>query len=67
MQKTYHVPAIHCNHCAMTIKVELGDTIGISAVDVDVDNKQVAVTYDAPVDESTIRAILNEIGYPVSD
>jgi len=67
MQKTYHVPAIHCNHCAMTIKVELGDLDGISAVDVNVDNKQVAVTYDAPADDSTVRAILSEIGYPAAD
>lgn len=67
MQKTYHVPAIHCNHCAMTIKVELGDLTGITAVDVDVDNKQVAVSFDAPVDDSAIRTVLGEIGYPAAD
>lgn len=67
MQKTYQVPGIHCNHCAMTIKVELGDMVGISAVDVDVDNKKVAVTYDAPADDAAVRAVLSEIGYPAAD
>jgi copper chaperone CopZ len=67
MQNTYQVPAIHCNHCAMTIKVELSDVVGISAVNVDVDNKQVSVTYDAPADDSAVRAILSEIGYPAAD
>ena len=67
MQKTYQVPGIHCNHCAMTIKVELGDMVGISAVDVDVENKQVAVTYDAPADDGAVRAVLSEIGYPATD
>jgi copper chaperone CopZ len=67
MQNTYHVPAIHCNHCAMTIKVELSDMVGISAVDVDVDNKQVAVIFDVPADDSAIRTLLGEIGYPATD
>jgi copper chaperone len=67
MEKTYNVPAIHCNHCAMTIKVELRDLVGVRGVDVDVPNKQVAVTYDAPADDSTIRSLLGEIGYPAAD
>jgi copper chaperone len=67
MQKTYNVPAIHCNHCAMTIKVELNEMVGVSGVDVDVDNKQVAITFDVPADDSAIRTLLSEIGYPATD
>jgi copper chaperone len=64
MQSTFHCPKIHCNHCAMTIKVELGDLLGVKTVEVDVDAKNVFVTYDAPVTEEAIKKLLLEIGYP---
>jgi hypothetical protein len=41
--------------------------VGVSGVDVDVDNKQVAVTFDVPADDSAIRTLLGEIGYPAVD
>lgn len=60
----YAIPAIHCNHCAMTIKVELNDIDGVTAVDVDVENKSATITYEAPAEESGLIELLKEIGYP---
>ena len=60
----YAIPAIHCNHCAMTIKVELGDVEGVTVVDVDVENRSTAITFEAPADESGLIDLLKEIGYP---
>ena len=66
MNIKFHCPKIHCNHCAMTIKVELGDLIGVQAVEVDVDEKNVLVTYEAPVTEEALKNLLAEIGYPAA-
>lgn len=64
MKNTFHSPAIHCNHCAMTIKIELGDLLGVKEVDVNVDEKNVLVTYESPATEDAIKSLLTEIGYP---
>jgi len=60
----YSIPAIHCNHCAMTIKVELGDVKGVSAVEINVDDKSAEISFDEPATEEAILDVLNEIGYP---
>lgn len=64
MQSTFNVPSIHCNHCAHTIKVELGDLVGVTAIDVNVNDKNVQVSYDDSVTEEAIKNLLAEIGYP---
>lgn len=64
MQSTFNVPAIHCNHCANTIKVELGDVLGVTDVDVNVDSKSVQVTYNESLTEEALKGLLAEIGYP---
>ncbi len=64
MKSEFNVPAIHCGHCAKTIQLELSDLVGVSAVDVNVEKKLVEVTYTEAVDESAIRSLLTEIGYP---
>ena len=64
MQTNFHCPVIHCNHCAMTIKLELGDLAGVNNVDVNIDEKTVLVSCTEAVDEAAIRALLDEIGFP---
>ncbi|MEZ4518003.1 MAG: heavy-metal-associated domain-containing protein [Chloroflexota bacterium] len=62
--KTFKVPAISCGHCVHTIKMELSDLAGVSAVEADEASKMVSVTWDAPADWETIRETLVEINYP---
>ncbi len=62
---TYSVPAISCGHCTHTIETELGDMQGIQSVKAAVDTKKVEITFDAPANEDSIKALLSEINYPV--
>lgn len=65
--KIYQIPSIHCNHCAMTIKTELTDLVGVTSVSVDVNTKSAEVTFDAPASESDVVSLLKEIGYPPAE
>jgi copper chaperone len=62
---TYSVPAISCKHCTHTIETEVGDLQGVQSVKADVTTKKVEITFDAPASEEKIKALLNEIDYPV--
>jgi copper chaperone CopZ len=48
----------------MSIKNELGDLEGVSAVDGDPDLKSMTVTWEAPATLESIKAQLSEINYP---
>ena len=61
---TYSVPAIHCGHCTHTIEMEVKELAGVQSVTAEQDSKKVTITFDAPADESKIKALLAEINYP---
>jgi len=63
MRLVLSIPAISCNHCAHTIRMELMDMDGVQDVSVDVAARSVTVTYKAPAEETGIRALLAEIQY----
>ncbi len=68
MEKTdLSIPAISCNHCVMTIKNELSDIQGVTAVEGDAEKKKILVEYDSPATLNEIKAVLNEIGYPAEN
>lgn len=58
------VPAMHCQHCVHTIKMELSDLEGVNSVDVDLDQKSVNVSFESPTSENEIKDLLKEINYP---
>ena len=62
---TYAVPAIHCEHCAMSIREELSEVPGVETVDVDLDAKTVKVSGHGVSDE-LVRAAIGEAGYEVA-
>lgn len=57
------VPAIHCGHCTMTIRNELGELDGVKSVAADTATKQVTVTFAPPASWEAIVALLREIGF----
>jgi copper chaperone len=59
---TYTVPAIHCGHCAASIKDEVVNVEGVEAVDVDLDAKVVTIRGEALSDEA-LREAIEEAGY----
>ncbi len=66
-QVTYTIPNISCKHCVHTIKMELGELPGVQHVEGDPTTKKIVVTFDAPVTEEQIKALLAEINYPVAE
>ncbi|MBE7535627.1 MAG: copper ion binding protein [Anaerolineales bacterium] len=61
---TYSVPAMHCNHCTHTIEVEVGELAGVQSVKANLDARKVEIMFDAPADETQIKALLAELNYP---
>lgn len=59
---TYSVPAIHCAHCAMSIREEVSEVEGVDDVDVDLDSKIVSIT-GLELDDAALRAAIVEAGY----
>ena len=64
-QLTYSVPGISCAHCRAAISAEVEQVVGVSAVDVDLETKQVTVA-GAGLDDAAIRAAIDEAGYDVA-
>jgi len=59
---TYSVPAIHCGHCAMSIREEVSEVEGVENVDVDLDAKIVTIK-GLELDDAALRAAIVEAGY----
>ena len=59
---TYSVPAIHCDHCAMSIREEVSEVEGVEDVAVDLESKLVTIHGRALSDEH-LRAAIHEAGY----
>ena len=64
--QTLNVEGMTCDHCVQTIKEAVSNLAGISRVEVDLENKQVAVEYDkALVKLDSITDKIVEIGFEV--
>jgi copper chaperone len=59
---TYSVPAIHCAHCAMSIREEVSEVAGVEDVVVDLETKLVTVR-GSDLDDAELRAAIEEAGY----
>ncbi len=64
--RTYQVPNISCGHCVHTIQTELAGLAGVRQVDVNMSEKRVAVNFEPPATDESIRRLLGEIDYPVA-
>jgi copper chaperone CopZ len=58
----YAVPAIHCPHCATSIREEVSEVEGVEEVEVDLDTKVVTISGHA-LDDVALRAAIAEAGY----
>jgi copper ion binding protein len=64
---TYTVVGMTCGHCVNAVTEEVSQLPGVTGVDVDLASGGVTVTSEAPVDESALRAAVEEAGYEVAD
>ena len=60
--RTYSVPAIHCAHCASSIREEMSEVEGVDDIDVDLEAKLVTVS-GSGLDDAALRAAIEEAGY----
>jgi copper chaperone len=63
--QTYSVTGMTCGHCAGAVTSELKAVEGVHDVEVDLvagGTSKVTVTSEAPLDESTVAAALDEAG-----
>ncbi len=58
----YSVPAIHCAHCALSIREEVSEVEGVENVAVDLEAKIVTVS-GRELDDDELRAAIEEAGY----
>jgi copper chaperone len=58
----YRVPAVHCDHCVMSIREEVFEVEGVTEVDVDLETKVVTVS-GQHLDDVALRAAIAEAGY----
>lgn len=63
---TYSIPNISCGHCVHTIKMEIGELVGVQSVDADQESRKATITFEPPATEEQIQAVLTEINYPVA-
>jgi copper chaperone len=63
---TYAVVGMTCGHCVNAVTEEVSQLPGVTGVDVDLASGGVTVTSEAPVDESAVRAAVEEAGYEVA-
>jgi copper chaperone CopZ len=63
--KVYNVPDIECEGCANAIKQAVGKVEGVQTVHVDVDHKDVSITFGPPATEDGVVGALARAGFPV--
>ncbi|HEV7759850.1 MAG TPA: heavy-metal-associated domain-containing protein [Acidimicrobiales bacterium] len=65
-EATYTVDGMSCDHCVAAVTTELTALPGVTGVAVDLAAGRVRVVSDAPLDESAVRAAVDEAGYEVT-
>jgi len=61
----YTVSGMTCGHCVGSVKEEIGNIAGVTAVDVELASGRVVVTSDPPVSAADVVAAVDEAGYAV--
>jgi copper chaperone len=64
---TISAPEIHCGHCKESIEGAVGPMDGVERAEVDIDARNVSVTYDpATISREAIVAAIEEQGFEVA-
>ena len=63
--RTYAVQGMTCDHCVLSVREEVSEVDGVSAVDVELASGRLTVT-GRQVSDDTVRAAVAEAGYEVA-
>ncbi|WP_298180751.1 heavy metal-associated domain-containing protein [Saccharomonospora sp.] len=66
VQQTYTVTGMTCDHCARSVREEVGELTGVSEVAVDVPTGKVTVTSDVEISVDDVRKAVEEAGYTLN-
>ena len=66
MTTSFTVTGMTCGHCVSSVREELSEVPGVTAVEVDLASGGLTVTSEAPVDDSVVRDAVIEAGYEVA-
>jgi copper chaperone len=64
-ERTYSVPGVSCAHCVGSVTEEVERVPGVESVVVDLESKRVTVRGES-IDDSAVRAAIDEAGYDVA-
>jgi copper chaperone CopZ len=64
---TYFIPNISCGHCAQRIKTSLIQLEGVRAVEANPEQREALIEFEPPATQEAIKALLEEIHYPVAE
>ena len=64
--QSFTVTGMTCGHCVASVKEEVSEVAGVQQVDVVLETGQVTVTSAEPLDESAVRAAVEEAGYQLA-
>ena len=65
METTYRVNGMTCGHCVLSVREEVAEVDGVTAVDVDLSSGRMVVSGDG-IDDAAVRAAVEEAGYEVA-
>jgi copper chaperone CopZ len=63
---TYTVVGMTCGHCVNAVTEEVSQLPGVTGVDVDLASGGLTLSSEGPVDETAVRAAVEEAGYEVA-
>ncbi|MFI5835455.1 heavy-metal-associated domain-containing protein [Micromonospora sp. NPDC051300] len=67
MDTTYQVNGMTCGHCVNAVSTELTALPGVTDVQVDLATGRVTVTSEGPLDDTAVRAAVDEAGYDLAE
>lgn len=59
----YQVTGMTCGHCEMSVREEVGQVPGVTAIDVSATTGRLVVTADQPLDDAAVLAAVDGAGY----
>lgn len=60
---TYTVSGMTCGHCVSSVTEEVTNIPGVTDVQVDLASGAVTITSETPVEETAVKAAVDEAGY----
>jgi len=64
--RTFTVQGMTCGHCVASVTEEVQEIPGVERVDVALEAGAVTVTSSGPLDDSAVRAAVEEAGYQLA-